>query len=84
MDFVKILAELRQEGEQLQEAILVIEHLAMGQGKPRGRPPAWMAEAQHESASQRPRKKRVVTPEARAKMAAAQKRRWEAYRKAQQ
>jgi len=43
MDYMKILAELRQEREHLQEAILVIERLATGQGKRRGRPPAWMA-----------------------------------------
>jgi hypothetical protein len=84
MDFTKILAELRQEREQLQEAILVIERLATGTGKRRGRPPAWMSTAQHGPASQvGPRKKRILTPEARARMAAAQKRRWAAYRKAQ-
>jgi hypothetical protein len=33
------------------------------------------------TSSSKPAKKRVLTPEARAKMAAAQKRRWAAYRK---
>jgi hypothetical protein len=44
MDVTKILADLRQEREQLEEAILSLERLALGRGKRRGRPPAWMAE----------------------------------------
>jgi hypothetical protein len=43
MDVTKILAELRQEREQIEEAILSLERLARGRGKRRGRPPAWMA-----------------------------------------
>jgi hypothetical protein len=43
MDVLKILAELRQERAQIEEAILAIERLASGRGKRRGRPPAWMA-----------------------------------------
>jgi hypothetical protein len=42
MDISKILADLRQEREQLEEAILSLERLALGRGKRRGRPPAWM------------------------------------------
>jgi hypothetical protein len=45
MDVTKILSELRQEREQLEEAIMSLERLARGQGKRRGRPPAWMVEA---------------------------------------
>ncbi len=44
MDVAKILSDLRQEREQLEEAILSLERLARGRGKRRGRPPAWMAE----------------------------------------
>ena len=44
MDVVKMLAELRQEREHLEEAILTLERLARGRGKRRGRPPAWMTE----------------------------------------
>lgn len=44
MDVAKILADLRQEREQLEEAILSLERLALGRGKRRGRPPAWMTE----------------------------------------
>lgn len=39
----KMLDELRTERDQLDEAILTLERLAAGQGKRRGRPPAWMA-----------------------------------------
>jgi hypothetical protein len=45
MDVTKILAELRQEREQIEEAIISLERLARGRGKRRGRPPAWLAEA---------------------------------------
>jgi hypothetical protein len=45
MDVTKILEELRQEREQLEEAILSLERLARGRGRRRGRPPAWMTEA---------------------------------------
>lgn len=42
MDVTKILAELRQEREQIEEAIMSLERLARGRGRRRGRPPAWM------------------------------------------
>jgi hypothetical protein len=45
MDVTKILADLRQERDQLEEAILSLERLARGRGKRRGRPPAWMTVA---------------------------------------
>jgi hypothetical protein len=44
MDVSKILAQLRDERQQLEEAILSLERLARGRGKRRGRPPAWLAE----------------------------------------
>ena len=37
-----MLSELRVEREQIEEAILSLERLSRGQGKRRGRPPAWM------------------------------------------
>jgi hypothetical protein len=43
MDVSKILAELRQEREQIEEAIMSLERLARGRGRRRGRPPAWMS-----------------------------------------
>jgi hypothetical protein len=42
MDIPKILAELIQERDQLNQAILSLERLTAGQGKRRGRPPAWL------------------------------------------
>lgn len=44
MDINKMLEELRAEREQVEQAILVLERLARGQGKRRGRPPKWMTE----------------------------------------
>jgi len=44
MDVTKILADLREERQQIEEAILSLERLARGRGRRRGRPPAWMAE----------------------------------------
>ena len=44
MDVTKILAELRQERIQIEEAIVSLERLARGRGRRRGRPPAWLAE----------------------------------------
>lgn len=40
-----MLSELRQERAQIEEAILVLQRLSLGQGKRRGRPPAWMTAA---------------------------------------
>ena len=40
-----MLAELRLEREQLEEAILTLERLARGRGRRRGRPPAWLKDA---------------------------------------
>jgi hypothetical protein len=45
MDVNKVLAELREERAQIEEAILILERLARGRGKRRGRPPAWMSAA---------------------------------------
>ena len=44
MDVVKILALLRQERAQIEEAILRMEQLAKTRARRRGRPPAWMAD----------------------------------------
>jgi hypothetical protein len=43
MDVLKMLADLRQEREQIEEAIVTLERLAQGRGRRRGRPPAWMS-----------------------------------------
>lgn len=44
MDVLKMLADLRREREQIEEAILTLERLAQGRGRRRGRPPSWMSE----------------------------------------
>jgi hypothetical protein len=44
MEVAKMLADLRQEREHIEEAIMTLERLARGRGKRRGRPPAWMTE----------------------------------------
>ena len=43
MDVLKMLTELRNEREQIEEAIVTLERLARGRGRRRGRPPAWLS-----------------------------------------
>lgn len=38
-----MLAELREEREGIEQAIMVLQRLSAGHGKRRGRPPAWMS-----------------------------------------
>ena len=82
MDIIKMLQELRAEREQVGEAILALERLASGGGKRRGRPPKWMSKGAASDGSLRRSslRKRVVSPEARARMAAGQRKRWAAAR----
>jgi hypothetical protein len=44
MDISKMLSELRTEREAVEQAIIVLERIAAGRGKRRGRPPAWMTQ----------------------------------------
>jgi hypothetical protein len=83
MDIVNMLAELRAERQRLEEAILVIERLAVkAAGKRRGRPPKWMAAAKSVGVAETTPKTRRFSAVTRKRMAAAQKKRWAA-RKAQ-
>ena len=83
MDIVGMLAELSAERDRLVEAILVLERIAIGGQKRRGRPPKWMATAAPENEDeQATRKRRPFSAATRAKMAAAQRKRWAAKRKA--
>ncbi len=44
MDIHKMLAELKVEREQLEEAMMSLETLVRHRGRRRGRPPAWMSQ----------------------------------------
>ena len=81
MDFDALLAQLRIEREMLEEAILALERLARGSGKRRGRPPKWLSEIRADASPDAlPAKKRVISIEARQRMAEAQRKRWAAKR----
>ncbi len=41
MDMNKMLAELRAERENLEQAIITLQRLVAGRGQRRGRPPEW-------------------------------------------
>ena len=75
-----MLADFRVERQRIEEAILALERLATGtRGKRRGRPPKWMSDASAEgSGIAEVKKTRTVSPAARKRMAAAQKKRWAA------
>lgn len=79
LDVDKMLAELRMEREQIEEAILSLERLARGRGRRRGRPPGWLkeavgqADADSEPSSETPADtKRRGRPSAKAKQAGAE------------
>ena len=57
LDIGKILDDLRQEREQLEDAFISLERLARGRGKRRGRPPAWLAEARERAGNPGPSSK---------------------------
>jgi hypothetical protein len=83
MDITKMLLELRSERAQLEEAILALKRLATGQGKRRGRPPKWMTlSVVGDGQETATRKRRAFSAATRAKMAAAQRKRWAARKKA--
>ena len=42
MDVTKMIAELQDEKDRLDEAILALERLAAGKNRRRGRPPGWL------------------------------------------
>ena len=71
MDVSKILAELREERAQIEEAILSLERLASGRGKRRGRPPAWMSETTAKRRGRPPGSKNKVLTAAAAPKGAA-------------
>lgn len=72
------LQGLEAQRERLDEQIAEVRGLM---GKRAGRPAK--ASSEQPAASQSGRKKRMLTPEARKRIAAAQKKRWAAFRKTQ-
>jgi ATP/maltotriose-dependent transcriptional regulator MalT len=54
MDISQMLAELRVELGQVDEAIAVLERMAAGSGRRRGRPPLWMAATEGKKRRGRP------------------------------
>ena len=44
MNITTMLAELKAERDGIEQAIFVLEGIASGRGKRRGRPPKWMTE----------------------------------------
>ena len=78
MDILKMLADLRAQREQIEQAIVAIERLAAGTGgKRRGRRPKWMVAVDNKAApaGTGPGKKRTVSAAARKRMSEAQKQR---------
>jgi len=55
MDIAKVLEDLRSQLHQVDEAILSFERMALGAGKRRGRPPAWMVAAKESTPRKRGR-----------------------------
>ena len=76
-----MIAELREQKQALEETMLILERIARGQGKRRGRPPAFLSQAGVVTKTGIPRKRRPFSAETRKKMAASQRRRWAALRK---
>jgi hypothetical protein len=56
MDIKKMIAELREEREQVEEAILTLERLARSRGRRRGRPPSWLKEVAGSDLNMGPRR----------------------------
>ena len=80
MDIQHLISDLTQQRDQISLAIAALERIAGGTGKRRGRPPkalSLVSAAPAKAATGG--KKRVISAEARKRMAEAQKRRWAAY-----
>ena len=71
MDVSRILAELKAEREQIEEAIVSLERLARGRSRGPGRPPNWMAELTPKRRGRPPGSKNKVQAGASQSVAAA-------------
>ena len=84
MNLTKMIAELREQKQALEETMILLERIARSQGKRRGRPPLFLSKTLGQGSTTGPvRKRRPFSAETRKKMAAAQRRRWAASRKTQ-
>ncbi|MEI9812430.1 MAG: hypothetical protein WDO18_07015 [Acidobacteriota bacterium] len=79
MELAKIIAELRRECDAITQALSYLEHLARGQGKRRGRPPAFLSGAGAVLQARKP-----FSEATKKKMALAQRKRWATYRKSKE
>jgi hypothetical protein len=77
MDLIRIITELRRERDAVDQAVRYLEALERAQTRRRGRPPAVLTGLFG-------RKRKPFSEATRKKMALAQKKRWAAYRQAQQ
>jgi hypothetical protein len=84
MNLINMLSELRSELQQIEEAILVVQRLAAGGAKRRGRPPKWLSsEAERGGVASAPvRKRKPFSAATGKKMAEAQRKRWAAVKRA--
>ena len=71
MDVAKILAELKAERGQIEEAIGSLERLARGRVRGPGRPPNWMAETMPKRRGRPPGSKNKVAVPAKSSAAVA-------------
>jgi hypothetical protein len=69
VDLARILAELRHQRQQIDEAIRGLEHLPQGAGRRRGRPPKWMSEVAKKGRGRPPGTKNKPTTNAGAEVA---------------
>ncbi len=79
-NYTQMLLDLNTEKQQLEQVIHLVERLAIGGKRRRGRPPKWMKQADPPVPAL-VRKRKPFTAETRRKMAASQKLRWAAKRK---
>ena len=77
MDILKMIAELRAEKAAVEQILVLLEQLAGRQVKRRGRPPLYLTQG-----AAGPRKRKPFSAETKRRMAASQRKRWAAYRKA--
>jgi hypothetical protein len=82
MNLTKMIDELRERKQALEETMIMLERLARSQGKRRGRPPLFLSKTLSQASPAGPaHKRRPFSAETRKRMAASQRKRWAAIRK---